>query len=238
MNVYSIRLIPNLKLKLCEFFGIASSFAIDQLGERLQLLERKMENLDTRMKRPRKALVLPLHREAPKPSRKAKVKVSLPKPPRNKVIEQEVAPIVLEEAKTRLAAMPVEAEIQVVRKPLVFLIQPEDHTRQVAQDYFEDRVELIEATTLDGIEAMLSEHRVLAVLFDRGLLASEVDRQIMSRLKERSPEMALVGLSNYLTLAFSESLPNSQEMASFLTKPIDAEGLASVFHEQENRAIS
>ena len=40
MNVYSVRLLPSLKIKLCQFLGIATSMAVEELGLRLESLER------------------------------------------------------------------------------------------------------------------------------------------------------------------------------------------------------
>jgi len=256
MNVYSIRLIPNLKLKLCEFLGIASSFAIEQLVDRLQLLERKMENLDSRMKRPRKTLVFSTAAE-PKLNTKPKAKVVSPKieetlkkkmvtakkpaKPQSIPLEsilEENTPILMDDVKTRLVSLAPQAEETTPVSQVVFLIQPDDATRKAVGDYFADKMDLIEVSSTADLEEKSLNREVNAVLFDRGLLASEENRQLLKRLKDRFPEVAMVGLSNYLTLAFSETLPDANEIATYLTKPIDASGLAAIFDNQEKRAIS
>ncbi len=45
MNVYSIHWFPSLKLKICEFLGIASHLAIDQLKQRLETVEHRVAQL-------------------------------------------------------------------------------------------------------------------------------------------------------------------------------------------------
>lgn len=55
MNVYSIRLIPSLKLKLCQYLGIASTLAVDELAQRLERLELKLDRLDVQLRRSSRA---------------------------------------------------------------------------------------------------------------------------------------------------------------------------------------
>jgi hypothetical protein len=256
MNVYSIRLIPSLKLKLCQFFGIASTMAVGDLADRLERLEIKLDRLDVQMRRSsRRQLVLPREAKAEailgvkkKPSRPQLATAS--KPPKAKPRLVEVAPLARPEplgeelaAESFAAALaPLDLEATQVEVPAleeaVILIAAEEGTRRAVQDYFGVRVTLIEVEGVQHLDKHFEARRVLAVIFDRALLGQDAVRETLESLSRAQPETRCIGLSSYLTLAFAESMPQREDFATFLTRPLSAAALAGIFPSEQRPAIS
>lgn len=258
MNVYSIRLIPSLKLKLCQFLGIASTMAVDELAQRLDRLELKLDRLDVQMRRSsRRQLVLPVAAKAEtnppvkkKPSRPARVAAS--RPPKAKPRLAEVTPLARPEPAvgdlvaaaeaTSPPLIPVVAETPApAAAPLeeaVILIAAEEGTRRAVQDYFGPRVTVIEVEGVQHLERHFEGRRILAVIFDRALLGQEAARETLEPLSRAQGGTRWIGLSSYLTLAFAESMPQREDFATFLTRPLNAAALAGVFGVAPEAAIS
>ncbi|MDL1872848.1 hypothetical protein FBR05_11705 [Deltaproteobacteria bacterium PRO3] len=240
MNVYSIRLIPSLKLKLCQFLGIASTMAVDELAQRLDRLELKLDRLDVQMRRSsRRQLVLPVAAKAEtnppvkkKPSRPARVAAS--RPPKAKPRLAEVTPLARPEPAvgdlvaaaeaTSPPLIPVVAETPApAAAPLeeaVILIAAEEGTRRAVQDYFGPRVTVIE---VEGVQHLARQ---------------EAARETLEPLSRAQGGTRWIGLSSYLTLAFAESMPQREDFATFLTRPLNAAALAGVFGVAPEAAIS
>ncbi len=212
MNVYSVRLIPSLKLKFCEFLGIASTAALSQLVDRVSIMERKMSQMDYRLKHPER-LTIQLRPAKIVKIRKSKV-ISI-----NNVAEEKViAPAVVSDT--------------------VLLINPDEATRQTVREYFGEKVPSAEVGSVQELRVRFQNQKVLAVIFDRSLLGNPVDREEMENLNRDHPQTPLIGLSSYLTLAFSESIPQSIDFVHFLTKPLTVEDLGSILDKKDQRAIS
>ncbi len=261
MNVYSIRLIPSLKIKLCEMLGIASAHAIDQLADRVGSLERKMTHLDLRLKKPGERLidrslrvlgVLPekTYKKSMKYAATSGLKKTNPikksnKPSRLGKAEVKVA------SETRVtAAKPKAAVVTLTQnspeavkatpspRPALILIRQDEETLQSAHAHFGEELEILDVAELNGLEEILSTRPVLSILFDRTLLGQDEDRDLLEGLSEKFPNTAMVGLSSYLTLAFSEAIPQNNDWATFLTKPLTAENLSDLNQKRNRRAIS
>ncbi|KAB2840743.1 hypothetical protein F9K50_05250 [bacterium] len=255
MNVYSIRLIPSLKLKLCQFLGIASTMAVGELSERLDRLELKLDRLDVQMRRSsRRRLVLPVPAKAEaslpikkKPSRPARVAAAKPLKAKPRLVE--VTPIARHEPmggdfaaaeQPSPALSPVVAEVP-APAPLeeaVILIAAEEGTRRAVQEYFGPRVTVIEVEGVQHLDRHFEGRRILAVIFDRALLGQEAARETLEPLSRAQGETRWIGLSSYLTLAFAESMPQREDFATFLTRPLSAASLEGVFGAGPAAAIS
>ena len=250
MNVYSIRLIPSLKLKLCQFLGIASTMAVGELGERLDRLELKLDRLDVQLRRSsRRQLVLPTQAK-PEVSLGVKKKPSRPqlatasKPPKGKPRLVEVAPIATPEvpaaetfAPSLVSVASTPAETAPVEEAVI-LIAAEEATRRAVQEHFGVGVTLIEVEGVQHLDRHFEARRVLAVIFDRALLGQEAVRETLESLSRAQSETRYIGLSSYLTLAFAESMPQREDFATFLTRPLDAAALAGIFPAEQRPAIS
>jgi len=246
MNVYSVRLIPSLKLKLCQFLGIASTMAVGELSQRLERMEQKLDRLDSQMRRSsRRQLVLSREELVEmKPAVKKKSSSPRPatasKPPKSKPRLAEVTPLARPEVPVELAVSVVAEETAApiafeapVRRDSVVLIAAEAGTRRAVQDYFGTQVDVVE---IDGIETLgdaLQKGRTLSVIFERTLLAQDSVREILASLSRSYPETRWVGLSSYLTLAFAQSMPEREDFATFLTRPLSVEALAGLFSKGE-----
>lgn len=223
MNVYSLRLIPSLKLKLCEYLGIASTMAISELENRVGRLEVVLNRLDQRSRRPLRPRMLiqdtPI--KAPKAKKKPVVRNAATKKP---VVQAQVeAPVETPELS------PVMLEATPSPSP-VLLIQADAETRQAILDYFGPEVPYVMVETWEQGLEQLSGRVPQAVFFDRLLLAQEEARQAIQTFAAQNPTTRLVGLSSYLTLAFSQSMPAGVgEFATFLTKPLQKQGLDELF---------
>ncbi|MFO1464724.1 MAG: hypothetical protein U1F66_13225 [bacterium] len=251
MNVYSVRLIPSLKLKLCQFLGIASTMAIEELAGRLDRLEHKIDRLDSQVRRSSRRPVVASGvaaapapeslKKKPSPSRRA----AASKPPKAKPRLVEVTPLVRPAiAASAEVSLPAQAgEGPIVRtepevlpvtaaaapRETVLLVAPEEATRLAAGQHFGPEVELVELDSVEQLPAAFAGRKVLAALFDRALLAQDSVRELLARQSREHPETRWVGLSSYLTLAFAQTMPEREEFATFLTRPLSAEALASAF---------
>jgi hypothetical protein len=238
MNVYSVKLIPNLKLKFCEFFGIASTMAIGQLQNRIDRLEVLMSRLDGRMRRSsrKQSVVISLKDRATKKKPKKQSVTKLP--PASKPANR--TPEIAEVAKISKPAAPIAGlrAVEGSRKEAVVLIQPDEGTRRVVQEYFGETTTLLEVQQVQDIDIELRNHKAVAILFDRMLLGQDETRGILAGIAQSFPETRMIGLSSYLTLAFSQSLPSVEDFATFLTKPVSKEALAETFEGKGKRAIS
>lgn len=256
MNVYSIRLIPSLKLKFCEFLGIASTYAIEQLTERLGSLERKMEQLDVKARRnggslPAASLkVLAKPKARKKPKKKA---VKVPEAPQLEIMSvPEAAPVPAAKRKTtrRVPAAAAESSVppQLVYPsaseeeqpvlPAVILIRQDEATAQVVHDYFGQDVEILHMDRFQGLEDLLEGRTVVAVFFDRTMMGNESDREALRLLSGAFPQTSIVGLSSYLTLAITEAVPPQDEGFTFLTKPLTEKSLVEILSGRNEAAIS
>jgi len=260
MNVYSIRLIPSLKLKLCQFLGIASEMAVEELSGRLQQLEHKIDRLDLQLRRSsRRSLLVPVAALAEtnsvkkKPSRAAKpaaAKRPKTKPrlaevtsiARPESLFEELATASLEAPQSVLNPMSVEApEVEpfvAIPEEVVVLIGAEEATRRAVQEYFGPGVTLIDLEGVQHLENHFEGKRVLAVIFDRSLLAQDAARATLELLSQEHLETRWLGLSSYLTLAFAESMPQREDFATYLTRPLSMESLSEVFGGEAEVVIS
>ena len=251
MNVYSVRLLPSLKIKLCEFLGIASVMAMDELSLRLESLERKLDRLDVQMRRSsNRAMPVLEARPAAKTVKKKPASARKPlvsTPPKKKVAELKSLPRPTEEPEREsLVPTPVEvveaaASVEVEATPLreaLVLMQADENTRRSAAEYFGSEVDILETSALTEVAAAFDSHQVLAVLFDRAQLGQTDFRGTLEILAQSHPETRMIGLSSYLTLALTDSLPQREDFATFLTRPLNAEALANVFGAGRRQAIS
>lgn len=251
MNVYSVRLLPSLKIKLCQFLGIATSMAIDELGLRLESLERKLDRLDVQLRRSSNRAMPILEgrvgaktvKKKPSPARKATTSTppkkkladlkSLPRPVEEETIES-LIPAVVEVVE----AVATIEEATPLRREALLLMQADENTRRSAIEYFGSEVEILEVETLGDVAAAFDSHQVLAMLFDRGQLGQADFRGTLEILAQSHPETRMIGLSSYLTLALADSLPQREDFATFLTRPLSAQSLAEVFGGSQRQAIS
>ncbi|MCE9625120.1 MAG: hypothetical protein K8R69_06680 [Deltaproteobacteria bacterium] len=261
MNVYSIRLIPSLKLKLCQFLGVASEMAIEELSGRLHQLETKIDRLDIQLRRSsRRSLTLTSVPQAEtvaavkkKPTRAAKpaaAKRPKAKPrlaevtsiARPEALVEELAPVSFEAPVIEASSVSFEETVieTVVAAPeeVVVLIGAEEATRRAVQDYFGAGVTLIDLEGTQHLENHFEGNRVLAVIFDRSLLAQEAARETLESLSFEHGETRWLGLSSYLTLAFAESMPQREDFATYLTRPLSFESLSEVFGGEAAAPIS
>ena len=227
MNVYSLRLIPSLKLKFCEIFGIASTMAISELQNRVDRLEVLLNRIDLRARRATRPQVF--FQETP-----AKVT----KPKKKAVLRQAVRktkPVVAQPNISVSEAAPQEAE-RVTRPEThpVLLIQADPDTHQAVAEYFGAGVPRLEVQSAAEAMERLAGQIPQAVFFDRLLLGQEDSRAALQGLASAFPAAKLVGLSSYLTLAFSQSMPTGAvDFATFLTKPLQRQNLLEIFGSVE-----
>ncbi len=249
MNVYSVRLLPSLKIKLCQFLGIATSMAMDELGLRLESLERKLDRLDIQLRRSANRAMPILEgrvgaktiKKKPTPARKAAGLT----PPKKKLADLKSLPQPVEIESPSLSPAAVAAELAAIqeaappRQPeALVLLQADDNTRRSAAEYFGSEVELLEAAGLAEVAGAFESRQVVAVLFDRAQLGQPDFRGTLEILAQSHPETRMIGLSSYLTLALADSLPQREDFATFLTRPLSAEALAGVFGAGKRQAIS
>lgn len=232
MNVYSLRLIPSIKLKFCEFFGIASTLAVEELQGRVDRIEVLMLRLDSRLRRSTRRVPV-IFQQDPVPIVKTKRKAA----PKKVVAQQKPTPALPETPSVvSVKEMVVVSETQTF--PVV-LIQADNETREAVKEYFQEKSPLVEVSEVQQIAEKLQGLSPRAIFFDRMLLGQEASRAVLEELAQDHPGVRMVGLSSYLTLAFSQSLPGpSSDFATFLTKPISQQGLQELFSEPGRRAIS
>ena len=118
------------------------------------------------------------------------------------------------------------------------MIAADEATRRAVQDYFGVGVTLIGVEGVQHLDRHFEDRRVLAVVFDRALLGQDFARETLEPLSRAHAETRWIGLSSYLTLAFAESMPQREDFATFLTRPLAAEALAGIFSAERPPAIS
>lgn len=222
MNVYSVRLIPSLKLKFCEFFGIASTMAVEQLQDRVDRLETKMDRLDGQIKRGKRKTYSDKGPELLKSNRRPAIAAV-------KTLEGMEVPLSV-----------VTPELRVVEdrnEALVILIAPDENIRQVVQNFFGEDAKILETDSVEDLEEVEAED-CMAIFFDRTLLGDENSRPRLEQFSKNSPKTKMVGISSYLTLAFAESMPKGDDFATLLTRPLTSRALGSLFSASARRAIS
>lgn len=176
--------------------------------------------------------------------------MAVSKPPKAKPRLAEVTPIARPEISEDLpvgaeAIAPVitpqvslAEESVIPPEEAVVLIAPEENTRRAVQEYFGPKVTVIEVEGVQHLERHFEGRRVLAVVFDRALLGQEPARTILEPLSQDHAETRWIGLSSYLTLAFAESMPQREDFATFLTRPLQPAALAGLFVGEPEAAIS
>ncbi len=260
MNVYSVQFFPKLKIKFCQYFGIASTLAVEELDRRAIRIENRISQLHRFLKlQAKKKKAKPAEKKAdkkviasPKPKAVSKSKTKIKSKSKTKrpslatitdlpllstrpiLVEKPVEEIEVPIQKTTPAPQPV------VKAPeeVIVLIQPEDETRRAAQGYFGSEVTLIELENLQHLEGHFDGKKVLAVIFDRMLLSQEPALPVFEKLNQQFPSTKMIGLSHYLTLALSESFSNRNDFATFTSRPLSSEGLAEIFGGKPKQAIS
>ncbi|HEX5035142.1 MAG TPA: hypothetical protein VFW62_11745 [bacterium] len=250
MNVYSVRLLPSLKIKLCQFLGIATSMAVEELGLRLESLERKLDRIDLQLRRPsNRALPVLEGRVGVKTVKKKPIlsrKVAAVTPPKKKRPALKPLPAPVEEvASPSLSPVEVAAELAALQEaaPLrqseaLVLLQADENTRRSAAEHFGPEVKILEAAELAEVAAAFDSHQVLALFFDRAHLGQAEFRGTLEILAQAHPQTRMIGLSSYLTLALADSLPQREDFATFLTRPLSAQALAEAFGGAKRQAIS
>lgn len=256
MNVYAVRFIPKLKLRFCQFFGIASSMAFEQLFERLDRIEHRMDRFEGHLRKfqrkqmtmeatskqevPRETTVPnPLFKKKPKVKAKPAPAKALPRVEKPKAVQSvEKAPAkvtpLTPQAKLRV---PVEEKPQAASSAVV-LLQLDQETQETVQNYFGKKTSLISVDQVEEIDPLVKNKKVPGIIFDRALLSDAKNREALEGIRQGSPKTKLVGISSYLTLAFTQSMPQQEDFATFLSKPLTTENLAGVFEEKGSRVIS
>lgn len=241
MNVYSVRFFPQLKIKFCQLLGIASSMAIDELGDRLRRIDQKMDRFDAQLRRiHRRQLALEAahaqtllgqkkkRSESSVPARTAKKRVKKPKNKKAKPVGK-----VRASAKTKVkpqAASDISQSKQAVDKsPAILMLQTSEQVKQVVTDYFGTGVEIIELNNAENLPEDLEQREILAVFFERNLLAQEKIRSVLATMQEHLPDTRFIGLSNYLTLALARATESDGDFETFLTQPLSREDLEKTF---------
>ncbi len=222
MNVYSVRLIPSLKLKFCEFFGIASTMAVEQLQDRVDRLETKMDRLDGQIKRGKRKTHSNKGPELLRPNRRPAIAAV-------KTLEGMEVPFV--------AVTPQLRAVEDQNETLVILVTPDENTRQTVQNFFGEDVKILETDSVEDLEEVEAED-CMAIFFDRTLLGDEKSRPQLEEFFQKSPKTKMIGISSYLTLAFAESMPKGEDFATLLTRPLTSQALGSLFGASARRAIS
>ncbi|HCU23992.1 MAG TPA: hypothetical protein DF383_03165 [Deltaproteobacteria bacterium] len=224
--------------------------ALEELNLRLERLEHKVDQMTSRLRRARPVLAVPQAPARKKPAVKAAVKsvkrvAKKPRLPAPAPVLAVPAALPQAESPVELPVFaplpPLEAEVPLAMprfEEVVFLIQPEEATRRVAQEYFGGDTKLIELESAAPLKLESAGRRVLAVIFDRALLGNPEAREIFEALNQDSPQTRLIGLSSYLTLAFAQSMPERSDLATLLTRPLSSEALAALFAPKAEQAIS
>lgn len=244
MNVYSVRFIPQLKLKFCEMLGIASAFAISELSERLIRLDQKMDRFETQLRKIyRHQMVLESanarfeefekkkrlpSKVSPSPVKKKKAVQISPKIP---------APVEsAEQAPDNVTPIPVRAPSR-SKLPIVLMIQSDAKTQRVVRDYFGKSAKVISVDTVTEIPEAVEKDKLVGIFFERNLLSNEQARAILEDLQATLPKTRLVGVSNYLTLALAQAAEVREDFATFMTQPITSEDLAQIFSPGDRAEI-
>lgn len=259
MNVYSIRLIPRLKIKFCEFLGVASSLGIRELTRRLEQFELRMDRFESQLRRlhrrqmalesAQKSLVSNKNQVRGKSKPKSKPKSKL-KPVGDTLVRKTTrkvrSKLSQEEDRsgkvTRILTASKKIRREKVKRPepesAIVLIQPDSEVKSAVENYFGKETRIISLGEVQALAETVNDKEVHGVFFDRSLLGNPAERKILEETSVSHPGIKFVGLSNYLTLALAQSVSNPGNFSTFLTKPLNAENLAGVFQKKSNLAIS
>ena len=240
MNVYSVRLIPQLKIKFCEWFGIASTMAIDELSQRLERIDQKMDRFDAQLRRihRRQMALEAAHAQALMGQKKKQSEPTTKSAAKKKRLKEAPKKNAKTVAKVRALPLPQGApqvlrETQAVDKsPVVLMLQTGEGVQKVVGDYFGSGAEVIPLKDLNHLPADLEEREILAVFFERNLLAKDPVRQVLQEMKDHLPKTRFIGLSNYLTLALARATDGEAEFATFLTQPVSVADLQKAFSSE------
>ncbi len=241
MNVYSVRLIPHLKIKFCEFFGIASNLAMVELGERLRRIDQKMDRFDAQLRRihRRQMALEAVHAQAIQGQKKKQSQLaSIEAKPKKKRLKAEK-----KKSPKRLAKVPALSLAQkskplspqalpVDKSPTVLMLQTGAEVQKVVEDFFGAGVEVISLNDFEALPNDIEEREILSVFFERNLLGNDEARAALKEMQVHMPKTRFVGLSNYLTLALARATDSEADFATFLTQPIAASDLETVFSSQ------
>lgn len=230
MNVYSIRLIPSLKLKCCEWLGVASRMAVEDLASRLDRLERQVNRYKVQARRtPPLQRVLSSVFKDRSPSEQPK---AVRRPPLKAVDSNESSVRARQEVKKTEEALQNQASTAVAHAapPKVILVQADPETRAAVTAYFGGSVEYVELDDLGHLSVAAAAAEVRACFFDRALLGEASMRAELQGIAQRFPQLRMIGLSRYLTSALDIAMPEgAATFATFLTRPLTVESLNIVF---------
>ena len=258
MNVYSVRLIPKLKLKLCEFLGIASDGAIQELAERLIRIDQKMDRFDSQLRRLHRGQMV-LEANQAKGMLPEKKKRSSAKPAKKNSVKSAAAQRITAKKAKSAAKKPNKVPANVTPIPIlppeiapvplkipekqsaVLLIQSDPATRKTVAKYFGKGTQVLAVDEVSEIPDEIEDKKLLAIFFERNLLGNPMAGAILSELKSSLPDTQFVGISSYLTLALAKAADEQSDFANFLTQPVREEDLSQVFEGgdlNENQAIA
>ena len=253
MNVYSVRFIPKLKLKFCEALGIASAFAIKELGERLIRLDQKLDRFESQLRKiHRHQMVLESNQArhntlmengvatAPvvefEKKKRPSVKAAKPAPSR---VKKKAKPALGPKAAKK--SPPIEKALHNVTplpkretaegSPIVLMIQSDSKTQEVVREYFGESAKVLTVDSMTEIPESLEKDKLVGIFFERNLLSNEQARDILRDLQVGMPNTRFVGVSSYLTLALAKAADTEENFANFLTQPVTVEDLAVIFSE-------
>jgi hypothetical protein len=243
MNVYSVQFIPKLKLKFCEALGIASAFAIKELGERLIRLDQKLDRFETQLRKiHRHQMVLEsnqarqehlIHKnDGPAPTEEIeKKKRPLVKQggPSARRIKKKQKRALSEQIPDNVTPMPRREVSQ--DPPVVLMIQSDPKTQEVVREYFGESARVLPVDSMAEIPETLDRGKLVGIFFERNLLSNEQARLILQDLQAGLPQTRFVGVSSYLTLALAKAADLEDDFATYLTQPVTGEDLAVIFSQ-------
>lgn len=220
-----------MKLQVCQFFGVASDLAMQELSERLERLDRKMMRLEVGLQQIHQQQMLWKAKEVKKtPLRVVKTEPSAPIEAQAEAKETQPKKKPLKKQSKKKSQPPLQKS--------VLLLGGNEQASQVLQKYFGDGVELIRVNQLSEIpQSLLSnfpKQPVLAVFYERSWLADPENLSVLEPLRKKLAQSEWIGLSSYLTLHLVEEaeLGREEKWGRSLTLPLTQEALSEVF---ENR---
>lgn len=231
MNLYAVKLLPRVRLRFCQFLGIASELAMQQLDTRLESLERKLTRFEAmfrRLQQRQMALEVAVKSEKTKTASPKKTK-----PKSRKTVRKKTSSPSGKKPQLRVVATPKKTP-----KKSVLLIACDTAAASVIKPYFKnllnEEVKLIQSRDFAEVPKDFAKNLV-AVFFDRRLLAQSGNSEKLQALKQQSGSTPWVGLSNYLTLNLAEATGAQKEESAgshgdhFLTLPLRPQDLAATF---------
>jgi hypothetical protein len=222
MNVYSVRFIPQLKLKFCELLGIASSFAVGELCDRLMRLDQKMDRFEAQLRK------IHRHQMALESAQQRLEENEKKKQPSPKASAVPTRSLKKKKTPGNVTPMPVRsAERESL--PIVLMIQSDAKTQAVVREYFGKSARVVSVDTVTEIPEGIEKDKLVGIFFERNLLSNEQARTILEELQSGLPKTRFVGVSNYLTLALAQAAEVREDFATFMTQPVTAQDLSAVF---------